>query len=319
MDQGRWPWESSVPVPLPGEGTRGTFGAWVTNAIIRGMASASRDQTRPLLNGVVVWHDGVDLVVVATDTYRMFVERVAPGAHELAPAPGTYWRMPLPELQQVFGTAPLRQWGSECGLLWTPEGLKLVAEPPRHSRAATRDALLVAAGCTPAEPGQFPNFVRCLPDDDYPWAWGGCVAAVALREALLRLRPLGLPNPDKPKADHVPVKLVGHRGGLLLEAGRNGCRGSARLEAWDVATARNPRARTWVNADFLLDALSGEIAACGKPEIWLGIPAVAADGYPEPGHPLELTCNRARYVVMQMNAKMHEAYLAEGDRQIAAA
>ena len=67
--------EDFPPLPVPGEGTtvKVPVQAFVTTVSIVARA-ASRDETRPVLTGILVSADGSELRMVATDSYRLSVK-----------------------------------------------------------------------------------------------------------------------------------------------------------------------------------------------------------------------------------------------------
>src|SRR4051812_6370905 len=67
-------WEASPPFPEP-EGERVTVpGEAFVETVLKVARSASRDETRPVLTGILVSAAGEDLRMVATDSYRLSVK-----------------------------------------------------------------------------------------------------------------------------------------------------------------------------------------------------------------------------------------------------
>src|SRR5919106_2959467 len=123
--------------------TSGVDAAALLDTIGRVSRAASRDESRPVLTGVLVQFDGAKLVMAATDSYRLAVKETeladaAPSLEAIVPARA------LTELARVAGDAETVELGVlENQIVFGVEGIWLT---------------------TRRIDGQFPNFRQLLPE-----------------------------------------------------------------------------------------------------------------------------------------------------------
>lgn len=155
----------------------------VRDAIISALPAASSDQTRPTFTSVL-WArlgEGKHLIV-ATDTYRLFVEEVEAevGEYQIAPGVGTYWLLSAAALRQAFPTPRHRQKAALYLYAPRPEDTVavdyLIVSSHRDLKQLVAPALQIV--------GQYPNWEKVIPEG--PWAWSGEVPGVEKLAAALK-------------------------------------------------------------------------------------------------------------------------------------
>lgn len=221
------PAEEFLPLPTPPEESVKLAAAEVRTALEQVVRAASRDDTRPILTGVLMEAEAGGLRLVATDSYRL----------ALRDLPGTTL---LEDGQKVL--VPGRALGELARLLAGAETveLRLAADEASfdvgHSRLTTR--LLE---------GDFPNYRQLIPES-YPNRM--VIAREAILDAVRRVKLLA--------RDAAPVRLTMRPGGLELlavtqDVGQATEDVDAKYEGSEVTIAFNP--------EFLIDgveAMKGE-------------------------------------------------------------
>lgn len=163
----------------------------IAMAIKCALPMASTDTTRDVVNAVV-WArlDEQTHMIAATDTYRLYVERVVAYVDEstIAPEVGTYWLLPGEVLRHAYSTKSLRNEGSmRIAPPTTDSKVKFSFSNEyvfgRKQVAYTQAAhYLVVTGClarstdpriVPAvnRVHTYPNIERIIPEG--PFAWTG--------------------------------------------------------------------------------------------------------------------------------------------------
>lgn len=135
----------ALPEPA-GEGRISIPAAAFVETVGRVARSASHDETRPVLTGILVSAAGTDLVMVATDSYRLSVKRTP----LQAPIDGTFEaNVPARALQELARVASAEE-GAE--LLVSLRDSQIVFE----TGSAVLSSRLID--------GQFPNYRQLLPN-----------------------------------------------------------------------------------------------------------------------------------------------------------
>jgi DNA polymerase III subunit beta len=139
--------EDFPPLPQPDSDSRVTLpaGAFVST-VATVVRSASRDETRPVLTGVLVSATGAELLMVATDSYRLSVKRTR---LESAVTTSFEANVPARALQELT---------------------RIVAAEEEHLSVSLRDGQVVfeladAVLCSRLIDGQFPNYRQLLPEN----------------------------------------------------------------------------------------------------------------------------------------------------------
>jgi len=143
--------EDFPPLPEPGGDTTVEVpAAAFVETVTRVARSASRDETRPILTGILVSASGRDLRMVATDSYRLSVKET-PLDRELA---GSFEaNVPARALQELVRLVPQAGEGDdEATLTVGVRANQIVFE----TGGAVLSSRLID--------GQFPNFRQLLPD-----------------------------------------------------------------------------------------------------------------------------------------------------------
>ena len=181
--------EDFPPFPEPPSENRvGLPAKAFVETIARVERSASRDETRPILTGVLVGVSGTELRMVATDSYRLSVKVTA---LESAVEPGFEANVParaLAELERLAGRRRTRS-RSRCA----------------RTRSCSRSAAMSSS--SRLIDGQFPNYNQLLPD----------AFEHELRIATRRAAVGG--GPDQPMAQkNAPLRLRFAEGELTVSA-----------------------------------------------------------------------------------------------------
>jgi DNA polymerase-3 subunit beta len=139
--------EDFPPFPEPeGDGRVEVPGQAFVDTVLKVARSASRDETRPVLTGILVSASGDELRMVATDSYRLSVKET----QLEAPLEGAFEaNVPARALQEL--TRIVQQGGAE-GLTVSVRANQVVFE----AAGAVLSSRLID--------GQFPNYRQLLPD-----------------------------------------------------------------------------------------------------------------------------------------------------------
>lgn len=137
--------EDFPPLPAPGESKIELPASAFVETIGTVVRSASRDETRPVLTGVLVSATGAELLMVATDSYRLSVRRTRLESQIDSSFEANVPARALQELARIAG-------GEESSLTLSLRDGQVVFELPG------------AVLCSRLIDGQFPNYRQLLPD-----------------------------------------------------------------------------------------------------------------------------------------------------------
>jgi DNA polymerase-3 subunit beta len=216
--------EDFPPLPERDEGAAATLpAAAFIDTVTRVARSASRDETRPILTGILVSASNSELRMVATDSYRLSVKETA-----LESQPGAEFEANVPAraLQELARIA--QQAESESLAVW-PRQNQIVFE----TAGAVLSSRLID--------GQFPNYRQLLPESAEHELR---VATAELLEVVRRISLLAQKN--------APLRLSFSDGELAISA-RTPDVGEA-SESLPIAFKGEPF-EIGFNPDFLRDGL----------------------------------------------------------------
>jgi DNA polymerase-3 subunit beta len=218
--------EDFPPFPEPDEtgAVRVPAGAFV-ETILKVANSASRDETRPVLTGILVWASERELRMVATDSYRLSVKE-------------TQLEQPL---QQSFeANVPARALQELARLVQQLEGEELTVAVRQNQIVFSIAGVVLSSRLIE---GQFPNYRQLLPETyEHELAMaGGEVTDVVRRISLLAQK-------------NAPLRLSFQPGELVISAQTPDI-GEAR-ESLPVAFQGEPF-EIGFNPEFLRDGLEG--------------------------------------------------------------
>jgi len=211
-----------LPTPS-GANTFALDAAPFIDTVQRVARSASRDETRPVLTGILVWASDHDLRMVATDSYRLSVKTT---------------RLANPLSAAIEANVPARALGELVRIAQQTEADTITVERTDNQIIFSVDGAVLSSRLID---GQFPNYQLLLPDTaDHELR----VDREELAEVVRRVSLLAQKN--------APLRLAFSEGQLLVSAHTPDV-GEAR-EALPVPFAGEPF-EIGFNADFLRDGL----------------------------------------------------------------
>lgn len=200
----------------------GTFAAAVAQVAI----AAGRDDTLPTLTGIRVEVDGANLVLAATDRYRLAVREL-----QWSPAQGSHQAELLIPAKTLADTAKSLAGAGEVTVALPPEGERLIGFEGNARRTTTR--LL---------DGEFPKYRSLLPNESSTHA---TVETAALTEAVKRVALVAERN--------TPVRLNFAHSEVSLRAGTGD---DAQAEEALEADIQGDDIEIAFNPGYLLDGLA---------------------------------------------------------------
>jgi DNA polymerase-3 subunit beta len=211
-----------LPTPT-GEGAIGLDAAPFVDTVQRVARSASRDETRPVLTGILVWASDHDLRMVATDSYRLSVKTT---------------RLETPVTTPIEANVPARALAELVRIAQQTDAATISIERGENQIIFSVDRAVLSSRLID---GQFPNYQLLLPESaDHELR----VDREELADVVRRVSLLAQKN--------APLRLAFSEGQLLVSAQTPDV-GEAR-EALPVPFAGEPF-EIGFNAEFLRDGL----------------------------------------------------------------